>query len=100
MKNPIDDLTWLLLVALVAIWVCASAEAAESYEDLIYRQFEIYDPEYQRHREQYGERLHAMAEAIAAAVGLSGHDPWKLWLSRSCSPQCALSKIRLALSAH
>jgi hypothetical protein len=67
MKNPIDALAWPLLIALLVLWVCPPAEATETYEDLIYRQFEIYDPEYQTHREYYGERLHTMAEEIAAA---------------------------------
>ena len=67
MKYSIDALAWMLLFASVALSVYAPAEATERSEDLIYRQFEIYDPEYQKHREHYGERLHAMAEAIAAA---------------------------------
>jgi hypothetical protein len=47
--------------------VCAPARANENPDDLIRRQFQIYDPEYQTHREYYEERLKAMSQAIAQA---------------------------------
>jgi hypothetical protein len=57
----------LLGLAVLAISICAPAGAQENFHDIIRRQFEIYDPDYQMHRQRYGERLKAMSKAIAEA---------------------------------
>lgn len=45
----------------------ASAAATDDFHGLIKRQFEIYDPDYQAHREHFGERLTALARTLAEA---------------------------------
>ncbi len=60
-------LTRIVVFAVFTLSVCAPAGASEDFKDLIRRQFEIYDPDYQVHREHYGERLKAMSQAIAEA---------------------------------
>jgi hypothetical protein len=62
-----DARTRVVLFAVVALWMCAPARAEEAPDELILRQFQIYDPDYHRHHRYYGERLKALAEAIAAA---------------------------------
>ena len=58
----------VVLVAVVfSALTSAPAAATEDFHDLIRRQFEIYDPDYQVHRQQYGERLTALAKALAEA---------------------------------
>ena len=52
---------------LFAISFSAHAQAKESFKDLIQREFEKYDPDYQVHREHYGKRLEEMSAAIADA---------------------------------
>ena len=56
-----------LVFAVFAISIGAPAGAEEDFHDIIRRQFEIYDPDYQMHREDYGERLKALSKAIAEA---------------------------------
>ncbi|HEX7073427.1 MAG TPA: hypothetical protein VF226_05245 [Hyphomicrobiaceae bacterium] len=63
----IGALTRVLFSAVLSFSICASAQASEDVQELIRHQFEIYDPAYGAHREQYGERLKAMSEAIAEA---------------------------------
>lgn len=61
-------LIFAMLVGTVHVLsVRAPAGATEDPQDLIRRQFEIYDPEYQRHFEYYGKRLEAMSRAMAEA---------------------------------
>jgi len=57
----------VLGLAVFAISICAPAGAEEDFHDIIRRQFEIFDPDYQVHREDYGERLKALSKAIAEA---------------------------------
>ena len=58
----------LVLVAVVfSALTSAPAAAPKDFHDLIRRQFEIYDPDYQVHRQRYGERLTALAKALAEA---------------------------------
>ncbi len=58
----------LVLVAVVfSALTSAPAAATKDFHDLIRRQFEIYDPDYQVHRQRYGERLTALAKALAEA---------------------------------
>ena len=56
-----------LVLAVFAISIGAPAGAEENFHDIIRCQFEIYDPDYQMHREDYGERLKALSKAIAEA---------------------------------
>ena len=63
----IDVWTRVVVSSIFAISISAPARSNEDFDDLIMRQFEIYDPDYQIHHEQFGERLKAMSEAIAEA---------------------------------
>jgi hypothetical protein len=49
------------------------ARADEQIRDLILRQFREYDPDYDRHREYFGQRLEEMSEALARAQS-DGHN--------------------------
>ncbi len=57
----------VLVFALFAASFSAPVKAAESFHNLIQRQFESYDPDYQIHRKHYGERLEELSKAIADA---------------------------------
>jgi hypothetical protein len=63
----IGRLTRILVFVVFPLLICVPAGANEDFHDLIRRQFEIYDPDYQVHRKHYGERLKAMSQAIAEA---------------------------------
>jgi hypothetical protein len=67
-RHPLVDLTRIFAILLCMLSLCASAGATEDFNDLIQRQFEIYDPDYQRHHEHYGERLETISRTIAAAA--------------------------------
>jgi hypothetical protein len=72
----------ILVLAVHLLSVCARAEADDDPQDLIRRQFEIYDPDYQKHFEYYGNRLEAMSRSIAQAEasGQSLHCTQQLFL--------------------
>ena len=57
----------IVIAAVFSLLGTAPAGATEDFHDLIRREFEKYDPDYQIHRKQYGERLNAMAKALAEA---------------------------------
>ena len=59
--------TCALGLTLFAASFSSPTQAKESFKDLIQREFEKYDPDYQVHREHYGKRLEEMSAAIADA---------------------------------
>jgi len=63
----IGVLALVLVFALFAASFSAPVKAAENFHNLIQRQFESYDPDYQIHRKHYGERLEELSKAIADA---------------------------------
>jgi len=107
----IGVLAHVLVFALFAASLSAPAKAEEDFHDLIRRQFEIYDPDYQMHRKQYGERLEAMSKAIAAAQanGRTLHCSQQIfleakWLHRYTAHwdrmEDKLKRIELSLDDH
>ena len=68
--------------ALSAVSFSTPTQANENFHDLIQREFEKYDPDYQVRREHYGKRLEAMSAAIAdaQAKGLNLHCSQQMFL--------------------
>ena len=67
--------TWVRILVFAAslISVFSPALAYEDFEDLIRRQFEIYDPQYEIHRDRFSEHLKAISQAIAESEAHGRH---------------------------
>lgn len=72
----------ILVFAVFSASVSVPAGAHEDFDDLILRQFEIYDPNYKAHYDRYGERLKATSHAIgeAEADGRNLHCSQQMYL--------------------
>jgi phosphoribosylformylglycinamidine (FGAM) synthase PurS component len=98
-------------LALSAISFSAHTQAKENFHNLIQREFEKYDPDYQVHREHYGKRLEEMSAAIAnaQAEGRNLHCSQQIfleakWLHRYTAHwdrmEDKLKRIELSLDEH
>jgi len=107
----IGKLASALFIAMGTASFGAFADAKESFHDLIQREFEKYDPDYQVHREQYGKRLEEMSAAIAdaQAYGRTLHCSQQMfleakWLHRYTAHwdhlEDKLKRIELSLEEH
>jgi hypothetical protein len=107
----IGVLAHVLVFALFAASLSAPVKAEEGFHNLIQRQFEIYDPDYQTHREHYGERLEELSQAIAdaQAKGRNLHCSQQMfleakWLHRYTAHwdrlEGKLRRIELSLDDH
>jgi hypothetical protein len=107
----IGVLAHVLVFALFAASLSTPAKAEEDFHNLIQRQFEIYDPDYQTHRKHYGERLEELSKAIAdaQASGQNLHCSQQMfleakWLHRYTAHwddlEDKLRRIELSLDDH